>query len=279
MNLLPGISINNQKPHSQPNTIFSKIVLQSIHNQFSSPKSFHSWAVAHSLPKLSQTPNLTTRFLNLGGMWIFKWLFGSMDLLRIFSIGFSLALSCTIQILLGFILCWIYNNNLFNAFNNISYNILEFEFGTICRSFHISMTSFIYILLYTHILKVSYLALVFDSSFLIWTVGFIIFINLIIIAFIGYILPMSQLSYWGLVVFSNILATFPYIGNLIINWLWGCEYINEWTLIKIHMLHIVLPLEMLFIILLHLICLHYFISSDSSDRFIFYIERFILVLL
>jgi len=197
----------------------------------------------------------------------------SQDLTRVFSIGFNLALSCTLQVLLGFILCWIYNNNFNESFSSIFYNIIEFEFASIVRSFHISMTSFIYILLYIHMFKVCYLAIVFDTSLLIWTVGLLLFINLIIIAFIGYVLPLSQMSYWGLTVFSNIIATLPYLGNFLIYWLWGCEFINEYTLIKIHTLHIVIPMEMMFLIILHLVCLHYFISSDSSDRFIFYIER------
>lgn len=202
-----------------------------------------------------------------------KWL-GSMDLVRIFSIGFNLAFSCTLQIILGFILCWLFNNNFIYSFNSMYCFIFEYEFGSIIRSFHISMTSFIYILLYIHIVKVTYLALVFDSSLLVWTIGFLLWFHIIIIAFIGYVLPLNSISYWGLIVLSNIISTIPYIGNLVVNWLWGCEFINEITLVKMHTLHIVIPLEMILIILLHLVCLHYFISSDSADRFAFYIERF-----
>jgi len=175
-------------------------------------------------------------------------------------------------------LCFLFHNyNFYSAFASVSFEMLEFEAGSIIRSFHVTITSCIYILLYLHILKVAYLALAFDSSFLVWTIGFILFFMLIIISFLGYILPLSSLAYWGLTVISNVLSIIPMLGNLIVFWLWGCEYINDYTLVKIHTLHIVIPLIMIGIILLHLLGLHYFISSDASERFVFYIER-ILVL-
>jgi len=81
------------------------------------------------------------------------------------------------------------------------------------------------------------------------------------------------MSYWGLTVFSNIISTIPYFGNFLIYWLWGCEFINEDTLIKIHSLHVVFPLISLFFVFMHLFFLHYFLSSDSLDRYCFYLER------
>jgi len=82
-----------------------------------------------------------------------------------------------------------------------------------------------------------------------------------------------------LTVFSNLLAVFPLFGYYLCCWLWGCEYIQDFTLIKCHSLHIIFPLLFLFLVLLHFFCLHYFISSDGFyDRFVFYVERLLFVL-
>lgn len=113
----------------------------------------------------------------------------------------------------------------------------------------------------------------FDSSSIVMIIGFIIFIDCILIAFIGYVLPLTQMSYWGLTVFSNILSTIPIWGEFLVYWLWGSEFISEGTLVKMHTLHIVLPFILLMIMVVHLFFLHYFLSSDVLDRFVFYIER------
>jgi len=123
------------------------------------------------------------------------------------------------------------------------------------------------------------LLLLFDFCILLWFVGFLIFFFVIFIAFIGYVLPCTQMSYWGLTVFSNLLAVFPLFGYYLCCWLWGCEYIQDFTLIKCHSLHIVFPFLLIFFVILHFFCLHYFISSDGFyDRFVFYVERLLFVL-
>jgi len=193
-----------------------------------------------------------------------------MDLNRLFSIGFTLAIFLIIQVLTGITLSWSFNNA--NNFISIHYQLFEFNFGLIIQSTHMNLTNLIFLLIYIHIFKVIYLFLVFDSSILIWSSGFMIYILLSFITFIGYVLPMSQLSYWGLTVFSNIITTLP-IGNLLISWFWSGEFINNITLIKLHSLHIILPIILILLLLIHIFLLHLYLSSDSLDRFVFYLER------
>jgi len=82
------------------------------------------------------------------------------------------------------------------------------------------------------------------------------------------------MSYWGLTVFSNILSTVPYIGFIICYWVWGSEFIQDYTLIKIHALHVFLPFILIFFIVFHLFFLHFYLSSDGFyDRFSFYWEK------
>ena len=195
-----------------------------------------------------------------------------MDLLRVFAIGFNLAISFILQIALGVLLCWIYTNAMNAAFVTTFCHLANFESGFMVRSFHINGTSLIFILLYYHIFKVLYIAIAFDSSHVTWSVGFILLLLIIVIAFLGYVLPLTQMSYWGLTVFSNILSSIPYLGPLIISWFWSGEFINDNTLLKVHSIHILAPVLSLFIILLHLVSLHYYLSSDSLDRYAFYTE-------
>jgi ubiquinol-cytochrome c reductase cytochrome b subunit len=141
-------------------------------------------------------------------------------------------------------------------------------------------TSFIFLILYIHIFKVIFLCLLFDSHLLVWGIGFIIFILVIVIAFLGYILPCTSMSYWGLTVISNVLATVPIIGVYLCNWVWGSEFINDYTLVKVHSIHIFLPFLLGFVVIAHFFALHYFLSSDGlMDRFAFYYERYFFFML
>lgn len=174
-----------------------------------------------------------------------------------------------------FFSCFISMNWIF-----VLFIMLDFDLGFVLRSLHIVFTSLIYLLLYIHMFKAIFLCLLFDSSLLVWLVGFIIFIFIILIAFIGYILPATSMSYWGLTVLSNVLATVPIVGIWLCYWVWGSEYISDFTLLKMHSLHVFLPFVLLFVVVFHLFCIHYFLSSDGLyDRFSFYYERFFFVLL
>nr|UYP51017.1 cytochrome b [Trypanoplasma borreli] len=205
----------------------------------------------------------------------------SGDLFRVYGLGFNLGVMIALQILVGICLSWFFfrciipQNWIFTLLIH-----LEFDLGFIIRSLHIIFTSLLYFLLYIHIIKVIFLCLIFDSSMLVWFFGFLIFIFILIIAFIGYTLPCTSMSYWGLTVFSNILATIPLIGIYICQWIWCSEFINDFTLLKLHSIHIFLPFVLLFLIGAHFFVLHYFLSSDGLlDRFPFYYERFFFFLL
>jgi ubiquinol-cytochrome c reductase cytochrome b/c1 subunit len=88
------------------------------------------------------------------------------------------------------------------------------------------------------------------------------------------------MSYWGLTVISNVLATVPVIGIYLCNWIWGSEFINDYTLVKIHSIHIFLPFLLGFVVIAHFFALHYFLSSDGlMDRFAFYYERYFFFML
>ena len=153
------------------------------------------------------------------------------------------------------------------------YLVNDNELGSLLRLAHSTMASMIYLLIFTHMFKAMIYGLVFQSSHWVWLSGLCIFILLIVLTFLGYVLPMTQMSFWGLTVFSNILSTIPAMGNLMIYWFWGGEFINEFTLLKVHVLHIVLPMGLMGMVIIHMYLLHQYISSDAIDRFVFYNER------
>lgn len=211
-------------------------------------------------------------FINIFYKNIF-FLITSSNLNKMYCLGFNLGLFFFLQIASGIILTFMYNNN-FNLcwFSILSIN--DFENGFLIRSIHITGTSIIYLLLYFHIIKSFIYLILHNLSTIVWLIGIIIYFFTIIIAFIGYVLPLTQMSYWGLTVFSNIISTVPYIGYILCYWIWGSEFIQDFTLIKVHSLHIFLPFILVLIIILHFYFLHYYISSDFFfDRFVFYYEK------
>nr|UQS21307.1 cytochrome bc1 [Trypanosoma cruzi] len=194
-------------------------------------------------------------------------------LYRIYGVGFSLGFFIMLQIICGVCLAWMFFSCFICANWYFILFLWDFDLGFVIRSIHICFTSLLYFLLYVHIFKCIILVILFDTHLLVWFVGFVLFMFIIVIAFIGYVLPCTMMSYWGLTV-SNILATVPVIGQWLCYWIWGSEFINDFTLLKLHVLHVLLPFVLIMVLFLHLFCLHYFMSSDAfCDRFAFYCER------
>jgi len=190
----------------------------------------------------------------------------SLDLTKIYNIGFLLSFSWVVQILSGVFLALSFrvcHDGFLFVLTQIDSEVLFWS-----RSIHVSGTSAIYFFLYIHLFKALMYDIVSNSSPLISSIGLLVFILAVIIAFLGYVLPLSQMSYWGLIVFSNLIATIPIVGKTVLYWLWGGEWISTETLSKIHALHVILPIISLGVILFHLLILHINTSSCGFfDRF------------
>uniref|UniRef100_A0AAU7LKM0 Cytochrome b n=1 Tax=Syrbatus sp. 2 RRMO-2024a TaxID=3154168 RepID=A0AAU7LKM0_9COLE len=177
--------------------------------------------------------------------------------------GSLLGLFIIIQIFSGFFLSMFYMNNInftFNSIININRNI---NYGWLIRSIHLNGASFIFIFMYSHMSR----SLFFSSSKLsmAWYSGMLIFLMMMITAFMGYILPWGQMSFWGATVITNLLSTIPYLGKYLIKWLWGGFSINNFTLMRFYSLHFFLPFMMLSVIIMHLIFLHYYKSNNPTS--------------
>lgn len=167
----------------------------------------------------------------------------------------SLLLICLInQILTGLFLAFHYKTDINLAFQRIININRNINFGWLIRSFHANGASIFFIIIYLHIRRGIYI-----NSFnfkLTWLIGVILLLLTIITAFVGYVLPWGQISFWGATVITNLLSAIPYLGNSIVIWIWGGFSINNATLTRFFSIHFILPFIILIIIFIHLIFLH-----------------------
>lgn len=176
--------------------------------------------------------------------------------------GSFLGLFLIIQIIRGFLLSIHYCPNINFAFNRIIYIIQDTNKGWLIHNIHINGASFFFICIYIHIARGIY----YRSFKLIhtWLIGVTIFILSIATAFLGYVLPWGQISFWGATVITNIVSTAPFIGPNLILWIWGGFSINNATLNRFYSLHFILPFIILILIILHLYFLHIYGSSNPT---------------
>nr|YP_009743925.1 cytochrome b [Protambulyx astygonus]QIE12687.1 cytochrome b [Protambulyx astygonus] len=168
--------------------------------------------------------------------------------------GSLLALCLMIQILTGLFLTMYYTANIEMAFNSVNYICRNVNYGWMIRTIHANGASFFFICIYTHIGRGIYY-----ESFnlkLTWMVGVIILFMLMATAFMGYVLPWGQMSFWGATVITNLLSAIPYLGNMLVNWIWGGFAVDNATLTRFYTFHFLLPFIIMMLTMIHLLFLH-----------------------
>lgn len=174
--------------------------------------------------------------------------------------GSLLGLCLIIQIISGFFLTIHYTPNVNYAFNSIIHIIQDVNYGWIIRLIHINGASIFFSCIFIHIGRNIY----YNSFTLVktWIIGIIIFLTTIGTAFIGYVLPWGQISFWGATVITNLVSAIPYIGNVIVKWLWGGFSVTNATLNRFYSFHFILPFIVIILVIIHLIFLH---ETGSSN--------------
>lgn len=168
------------------------------------------------------------------------------------------------QITTGLIITIYYENSL-DSFQSIWNLHLEILRGAIFHFLHINFASWIFLFLYAHLAK----AIIFTSFShikVVWIRGFTLLLLIIIIAFIGYVLPWGQIRLWGATVICNLLTTIPYLGDLLVQWIWGGFFVSNITLKLFFSLHFLIPIILGVIIIFHIILLHLEGSSNPIGR-------------
>nr|YP_008080468.1 cytochrome b [Melanitis leda]YP_009045362.1 cytochrome b [Melanitis phedima]AEH05137.1 cytochrome b [Melanitis leda]AHA03713.1 cytochrome b [Melanitis phedima] len=168
--------------------------------------------------------------------------------------GSLLALCLIIQILTGLFLTMYYTANVEMAFYSINYICRNVNYGWLIRTLHANGASFFFICIYFHIGRGIY----YESFnlFYTWMIGVIILFLLMATAFMGYVLPWGQMSFWGATVITNLLSAIPYLGTLLVNWIWGGFAVDNATLTRFYTFHFLLPFIILMMTMIHLLFLH-----------------------
>nr|YP_009236806.1 cytochrome b [Telchinia polis]AMJ17263.1 cytochrome b [Telchinia polis] len=168
--------------------------------------------------------------------------------------GSLLAICLMIQILTGLFLTMYYSANIELAFFSVNYICRDVNYGWLIRTIHANGASFFFICIYTHIGRGMYYES-FNLKFT-WTIGVIILFLLMATAFMGYVLPWGQMSFWGATVITNLLSAIPYLGTTLVNWIWGGFAIDNATLTRFYTFHFLLPFVILMMTMIHLLFLH-----------------------
>nr|YP_010363614.1 cytochrome b [Trichogomphus mongol]UNZ12728.1 cytochrome b [Trichogomphus mongol] len=168
--------------------------------------------------------------------------------------GSLLGLCLIIQILTGIFLAMHFTAHTDYAFNSVIHICRDVNYGWLLRVIHANGASFFFICIYMHIGRGMYY-----SSYnlhLTWSIGIMILFMVMATAFLGYVLPWGQMSFWGATVITNLLSAIPYLGNTIVQWLWGGFAIDNATLTRFFTFHFLLPFIIIGLVMIHLLFLH-----------------------
>lgn len=168
--------------------------------------------------------------------------------------GSLLGLCLVIQILTGLFLAIHYTADISIAFNRVAHICRDVNYGWLLRTLHANGASFFFICIYLHVGRgIYYNSFIYIHT---WIVGVIILFLVIGTAFIGYVLPWGQISFWGATVITNLLSAVPYLGTTLVQWIWGGFAVDNATLTRFFTFHFIFPFIVAAITIIHLLFLH-----------------------
>nr|YP_010128657.1 cytochrome b [Eremias dzungarica]QPZ47116.1 cytochrome b [Eremias dzungarica] len=172
----------------------------------------------------------------------------------LWNFGSLLGLCLIIQILTGLFLAMHYTADVTSAFSSVAHIHRDVQHGWLIRNLHANGASLFFICIYLHIGRgLYYGSYVFTET---WNIGVILLLLVMATAFMGYVLPWGQMSFWGATVITNLLSAIPYVGGTLVEWIWGGFAIDNATLTRFFTLHFLLPFIILSISMVHLLFLH-----------------------
>jgi ubiquinol-cytochrome c reductase cytochrome b subunit len=174
----------------------------------------------------------------------------------LWNFGSLLLLCLVIQIITGVTLAMHYSPNVLEAFNSIEHIMRDVNNGWLVRYLHSNTASAFFFLVYLHIGRGIYYGSYRAPRTLVWAIGTVILILMMGTAFLGYVLPYGQMSLWGATVITNLISAIPWIGQDIVEFIWGGFSVNNATLNRFFALHYLLPFILVALVLMHLIALH-----------------------
>nr|ABU45709.1 cytochrome b [Thraupis abbas] len=168
--------------------------------------------------------------------------------------GSLLGVCLITQIITGLLLAMHYTADTNLAFSSVAHMCRDVQFGWLIRNLHANGASFFFICIYLHIGRgIYYGSYLYKET---WNVGVILLLTLMATAFVGYVLPWGQMSFWGATVITNLFSAIPYIGQTLVEWAWGGFSVDNPTLTRFFALHFLLPFVIVGLTLVHLTFLH-----------------------
>nr|ACR81543.1 cytochrome b [Dicaeum hirundinaceum] len=168
--------------------------------------------------------------------------------------GSILGICLVTQIITGLLLAMHYTADTSLAFSSVSHICRNVQFGWLIRNLHANGASFFFICIYLHIGRgLYYGSYLYKET---WNIGVILLLMLMATAFVGYVLPWGQMSFWGATVITNLFSAIPYIGQTLVEWAWGGFSVDNPTLTRFFALHFLLPFVIAGLTLVHLTFLH-----------------------
>nr|ANW84173.1 cytochrome b [Poecile palustris] len=168
--------------------------------------------------------------------------------------GSLLGICLVTQIVTGLLLAMHYTADTTLAFTSVAHTCRNVQFGWLIRNLHANGASFFFICIYFHIGRGIYYGSYLNKET--WNIGVILLLALMATAFVGYVLPWGQMSFWGATVITNLFSAIPYIGQTLVEWAWGGFSVDNPTLTRFFALHFLLPFIIAGLTLVHLTFLH-----------------------
>nr|QFK69085.1 cytochrome b [Phymatostetha punctata]QFK69098.1 cytochrome b [Phymatostetha punctata] len=170
------------------------------------------------------------------------------------NLGSILGMCLSIQLVTGIFLAMHYSPNIELAFNSINHITRDVNNGWIMQYMHANGASLFFMSMYIHIMRGMYYG---SFKFIqTWMVGIMILFLTMATAFLGYVLPWGQMSFWGATVITNLMSAIPYIGDMLVKWIWGGFSVNNATLTRFFTLHFMLPFIIMAMSMIHIFFLH-----------------------
>nr|YP_003331392.1 cytochrome b [Conocara murrayi]BAI50246.1 cytochrome b [Conocara murrayi] len=176
--------------------------------------------------------------------------------------GSLLGLCLIAQILTGLFLAMHYTSDISTAYSSVIHISRDVTYGWLIRNMHANGASFFFICLYIHIARgLYYGSYLYKET---WNIGVILFLLTMMTAFVGYVLPWGQMSFWGATVITSLMSAIPYIGNELVQWIWGGFSVDNATLIRFFAFHFLFPFVIVATTMIHLLFLHETGSSNPT---------------
>ncbi|YP_778629.1 cytochrome b (mitochondrion) [Bufo gargarizans] len=185
-----------------------------------------------------------------------------VNLSSLWNFGSLLGVCLIAQIVTGLFLAMHYTADTSMAFSSVAHICRDVNNGWLLRNLHANGASFFFICIYLHIGRGMYYgSFLFKET---WNIGVILLFLVMATAFVGYVLPWGQMSFWGATVITNLLSAAPYIGTELVQWIWGGFSVDNATLTRFFTFHFILPFIIAGASMLHLLFLHQTGSSNPT---------------